>query len=591
MVLPFELTSRFERLPPYPAMQFVDTVIIVIYLVGIIFAGSVFAGRMKSTREMFSANGQSPWWVSGLSGFMTMFSAGTFVVWGGIAYRFGLVAVAINMCYGIAALLVGWFVAGRWRKLGVASAAEFLQLRFGGSVVQFYTWFQGTIGLCSIGGAVYALSKMVCALIPLPEGHLLADAATGQLSVPLTSITLCLLVIIITYVGGLWAVLMTDVLQFVILLVSVVFVVPLILGEVGGWGQFWSNAPEGFAALTTDDFTWWFLTGWVLIHFFKIGGEWAFVQRYTCVPTSQDAKKAALLFGVMYLVSPMFWMIPPLVYRVINPHADHEQAYILACQLVLPPGMLGLMIAAMASATASMATTQINVFAGAFTTEYYQRFINRAASEARLVGVGRIFTVLLGLMVMVAALLIPRYGYTRFVIDVSTLMTGPLVLPTIWGLFSRKIDLKAVWITTFVGFATAVVVKFGFATDGFLTGISGLGAIEAWIEVNRRTADLVAGILVPFLVLVLIELGYRTEAAGWQRVETTTQSFSHQLVQNPLALPAKMVAITLGVLAFVMGSLILVDSSEASILAIFATTLLLLAIGLWTLVRRHEPEP
>ena len=591
MVLPFELTSRFERLPPYPAMQFVDTVIIVIYLVGIIFAGSVFAGRMKSTREMFSANGQSPWWVSGLSGFMTMFSAGTFVIWGGIAYRFGLVAVAINMCYGIAALLVGWFVAGRWRKLGVASAAEFLQLRFGGSVVQFYTWFQGTIGLCSIGGAVYALSKMVCALIPLPEGHLLADAATGQLSVPLTSITLCLLVIIITYVGGLWAVLMTDVLQFVILLVSVVFVVPLILGEVGGWGQFWRNAPEGFAALTTDDFTWWFLTGWVLIHFFKIGGEWAFVQRYTCVPTSQDAKKAALLFGVMYLVSPMFWMIPPLVYRVINPHADHEQAYILACQLVLPPGMLGLMIAAMASATASMATTQINVFAGAFTTEYYQRFINRAASEARLVGVGRIFTVLLGLMVMVAALLIPRYGYTRFVIDVSTLMTGPLVLPTIWGLFSRKIDLKAVWITTFVGFATAVVVKFGFATDGFLTGISGLGAIEAWIEVNRRTADLVAGILVPFLVLVLIELGYRTEAAGWQRVETTTQSFSHQLVQNPLALPAKMVAITLGVLAFVMGSLILVDSSEASILAIFATTLLLLAIGLWTLVRRHEPEP
>ncbi|MGY8718903.1 MAG: sodium:solute symporter family transporter, partial [Verrucomicrobiia bacterium] len=390
---------------------------------------------------------------------------------------YGFVAVAINMCYGVAALFVGWFVAGRWRAMGVSSAAEFLQLRFGGAVVQFYTWFQGAVNIGSLGGAIYALSMIVAALTPLSDGHLLADAATGHLSVPLTSIILCLIVIAITFAGGLWAVLMTDVLQFVILVVSVLFVVPLILAQVGGWNAFIDQTPEGFTSMVADDFTGWFLTGWIIIHFFKIGGEWAFVQRFTCVPTSRDAKKAAYIFGAMYLISPLFWMIPPLVYRVINPDADHEQAYILACQAVLPPGMLGLMIAAMASATASMATTQLNVFAGAFTTEVYQRFINRTAADAQVVRVGRIVTVILGCVVVASSLLIPRYGYTRFILDITTLITGPLVLPTIWGLFSRKIGMSAVWTTAIVGFLSALVVKFGFSTHGFLVDVSFLSSL------------------------------------------------------------------------------------------------------------------
>ena len=197
-------------------MQSIDYIVIILYILGIIGAGMVFAGRMKSSREMFSAGGQAPWWVSGLSAFMTMFSAGTFVIWGGIAYRYGAVAIFINLGYGVAALLIGWFVAGHWRKLGVDSASEFLRIRFGESIVQFYTWFKGTVGLFAMGGSVYALSKIICALIPLSEGHLLLDPATGHLSVAFTSIALCIIVIIITFVGGLWAVLMTDVLQFVI---------------------------------------------------------------------------------------------------------------------------------------------------------------------------------------------------------------------------------------------------------------------------------------------------------------------------------------------------------------------------------------
>jgi len=236
-------------------MQTTDYAVIALYVIGILAAGLVFAGKMKDSREMFSAGGRSPWWVSGLSGFMTQFSAGTFVVWGGIAYRYGMVAIVINLGYGVAAMLVGYFVAGRWRNLGVDSAAEFLRLRFGGSVVQFYTWFKGGATLFTMGGGVYALSKIVCVLVPLSTGHVLADPETGYLSVPIASVALCAMVILFTFIGGLWSVLMPDVLQFVIITVSVVFAVPLIVAEVGGVRAFLSQAPDGFTSPVAADFT------------------------------------------------------------------------------------------------------------------------------------------------------------------------------------------------------------------------------------------------------------------------------------------------------------------------------------------------
>ena len=571
-------------------MGVTDYIVILLYILGIIGAGMVFTSRVKNAKDMFAAGGQSPWWVSGLSGFMTMFSAGTFVIWGGIAYRYGFVAVAINMCYGVAALLVGWLLAGYWRKLGVNSAPEFLQLRFGASIVQFYTWFQGTIGIFAIGGAIYALATIVCALVPLPETHLLADPGTGLLSVPFASVVLCLIVILIACSGGLWAVLMTDVLQFIILVVSVVFVVPLILQKAGGWSAFIEQVPAGFTSPVASDFTWWFLSGWIIIHFFKIGGEWGFVQRYTCVPSAKDARKSAILFGIMYLVSPLFWMLPALVYRVLEPGVDFEQAYILSCQLVLPSGMMGLMVAAMASATASAATTQLNVFAGAFTTEVYQALIKKDASDQHLVFVGRIFTIILGGIVIAGSLLIPRYGYTSFIIDLTTLLTGPLVLPTIWGLFSKKIGIKAVWITTLLGFVVAVIVKFGFSANGFLSGIGFLDPLSGWVSTNMRLADLTAGIIVPLIVLLFLELFSTRDQAGYQRVEVSKQIFQETIIVESSALPARMIAITLTVIGVMMMILSFTNQKEGAVLLTFSGILFAIATIIYLAIRRSRGE-
>ncbi|MDP0501804.1 MAG: sodium:solute symporter family protein [Verrucomicrobiota bacterium JB022] len=578
-----------------------DYFVILLYVIGLIAMGASFISRNKSSQEMFAAGGQSPWWVSGLSAFMTMFSAGTFVVWGGIAYRYGFVAVAISLCYGVAALIVGATLAGVWKRIGVNSAAEFLQLRFGNSIVQFYTWLQGLINLFTMGGSVYALSVIVCTLVPLGIDHPLADPATGNLSVTYTSIFICGVVILITFGGGLWAVLMTDVLQFIILTVSVIVVVPLILMQAGGLGSMLTEAPEGFWQPVAQDYTWWFLTGWVVVHYFKIGGDWTFVQRFLCVPTEKDARKSTYLFGIMYLVSPIFWMLPPMAYRLVSPipeglspsevNALGERAYILACQQVLPVGMMGLMVAAMTSATASMVTTQLNVYAGAFTNEFYRNLINPQASEKRLVAMGRIFTVALGMMIVAGAMIIPRAGtYTGYIISLTAMLTGPLVLPTIWGLFSRKISLKTAWAATIIGGSAAVVAKFGLSAGGFLD-VELLRPITSLVQHNQNVTDLVVGSVTALLVLGLSEALGREEAPGYRKIQAHAAQAKVLAADNPIVaslLPAKLCAWSVLVLGAVMTVLAVTVAQKVAVLLTFAAMLFLLGGAIWYGVRRVE---
>lgn len=572
-------------------MVLLDLIVFGLYLAGLLVMGMFFVRRMKTTGEMFAAGGQSPWWLSGLSAFMTMFSAGTFVVWGGIAYKFGLVAVAICMCYGVAALLAGWLLAGLWKSLGVQSAAEFLELRFGNSIVQFYTWLQGTIGIFGMGGSIYALSVLVCALVVLPEGSMFADPETGRLSVTLMSLAICAVVVVITFGGGLWAVLMTDVMQFIILTVAVVVVVPMLFLETGGMQAFISKSPEGFFSPVAGDFTWWFLAGWVAVHFFKVGAEWAFVQRFVCVPTPRDARKSTYLFGVMYLVSPIFWMLPPMIYRTLDPGADPEQAYILACKLVLPAGMMGLMIAAMSSATASMVTTFLNVYAGAFTTEVYRRYFRPLASERELVMAGRGITLLLGLVVLAGALIIPATGsYTGYILTTAAIFSGPLMLPTIWGLFSRKIGLRTLWVSTAAGIGVAVFVKFGLGDGGWIAHLPWLQPLAQLAQINARVTDLVIGSLVPLLVLAAAEVIERHPHPGWERLRAFSTAAKEQAPAQSSALPALLCGWSVTAIATLMAVLAVLDREDTLILAASALILFCVAGMIFVLSRMAGKE-
>ncbi len=538
---------------------------------------------------MFVAGGQSPWWVSGLSGFMTMFSAGTFVVWGGISYRLGLVGISICLGNGIGVLLAGYFLAGHWRRLGVTTAAEYFELRFGEAAVRFYTVFNVIYKMVAIAVALYSIAVLICALSPLPEGAPFRDAATGHLSVSWAIVLCGTIVVAYTVAGGLWAVLMTDVLQFLVLTLCVLIVVPLAFGQTGGMRGVIETAPPRFFAPVAGEFTWWFLIGWVAIQFASVGGEWAFVQRFLCVPTARDAKKGAYLFGLLYLVSPFIWMAPPMLYRVVNPEADPEQAYILACEAVLPSGMVGLMVAAMFSATASMVDSQLNVFAGVLTRDFYHRLLRPESTEEHLVFVGRVIAILLGGVLIAGTLAVPWIGGAeQTALGIAALLIGPLMLPTIWGLFSRRIGSRAVWLTVAISFAASGFIKFGLAQGGWCEGSESLAWLTGWVQHHVRSVETLATVVVPLLVLVALELLGSGVDRGWIRMTAQIDSQRHVVAPRSSTLPARMVAWSMGILGSVMAILAVLDQEQWRVLATFSASLLAITAGFVIYVRWHR---
>lgn len=121
-------------------MEILDYITIAVFAAGIMFVGSLFSSTGKNMKSFFAGGGNVPWWISGLSLFMGFFSAGTFVVWGSIAYSMGFVAVTIQLTMAAAGFAVGLLIAPRWNKTGCLTAAEYITRRYGASTQKLYTY-------------------------------------------------------------------------------------------------------------------------------------------------------------------------------------------------------------------------------------------------------------------------------------------------------------------------------------------------------------------------------------------------------------------------------------------------------------------
>jgi len=570
-------------------MTGIDWIIIGLYCLGLLAVGAIFARSNKNASDMFVAGRSSPWWLSGISAYMTMFTAGTFVVWGGLTYEYGLVGAVICSMYGIAAFLAGRFFAGKWRETNLSTPAEFVTVRFSKKAFNFHTAYRGAY-LAMSGLALYAVAVMLCPLMPLGDGHFLQDPATGALSVDWACVILAAIVVGYTMIGGLWAVLMTDMLQFVVLSLCVVLVVPMIITQAGGFDTITANLPKGFLRPTVPGYTWIVLGGWMLVNSFQLGAEWQFVQRHLCVHTGKDAKKGMYLFGWLYLVTPIFWMAPPFIYRSMNPNADPQEAYILACKSVLPAGMIGMMIAAMFSATASSLSSALNVFAGVLTDDIYRR-LKPNATDAQTLRAGRVFTALIGLYMVAGALILPRLGsYRDVIILVGSLINPAILLPIIWGLFSRRVGARAVWSTLVAGVGAGLLLKFGFSETGWFSGLDAFAGFVEFVKNRPRESDLIIGVIVPVTVLTIAEFRGTNHCPGWKRLQSATAA---AVVEEapPLAsssrMPSKIMAGSLGILGLAMLALIPLSGDQWKPIAAMATLLsIICSLFVFNLVKK-----
>jgi SSS family solute:Na+ symporter len=460
----------------------IDTTVIALFSTFILFIGLLFARTGRNLKSFFAGGESVPWFIGGLSLFMSFFSAGTFVAWGSIAYQWGWVAVTIQWTMCIGGLVTGLYLAPRWKATGALTAAEFIKDRLGPTVQKIFIYIFLVVSLFIKGSVLYPVARLV-------------SSSLGYPLVPCT-IVLGLFMIAYTAVGGLWAVMVTDILQFVVLTAAVVIIVPLSFQAAGGADAFVNNAPEGFFSLTGGEYSSGFILAFAVYHIFQIGGNWAFVQRYTSVESPKSARKVAYLFAALYLISPVIWMLPPMIYKTINPSLqglEAENAYLMVCKLVLPPGLIGLMLTGMYFSTSASANTTLNVASAVFTNDIYKGMIRPTASDSLLMRVARLSSWVFGLGMIGIALLVPYIGgMVEVVLSIGAITVGPLLAPPIWALVSKRLTGKATLVITLGSLAVNIFFKM------ILPLITG-GKLS-------RAGEMTLGVGLPVLLLGIFEL-------------------------------------------------------------------------------------
>lgn len=466
---------------------YIDTAIIFIFSAFVLSIGMLFARTGRNLKSFFAGGEAVPWFIGGLSLFMSFFSAGTFVAWGSIAYKHGWVAVTIQWTMCIGALVTGLFLSPRWRATGNLTAAEFIRERLGENVQKFYIGIFTLVSVFIKGSVLYPVAKLVSVSLGYPLFE--------------STIVLGLFMISYTAVGGLWAVMVTDILQFVILTAAVFILLPLSLDQVGGFTNFTQQVPDDFFKLLNGEYTLGFVLAFVAYHIAYIGGNWTFVQRYTSVDSPKSARKVAFLFAGLYLISPMIWMLPPMIYRAINPDLtglDTENAYLLICQKVLPPGLLGLMLTGMYFSTSASANTTLNVVSAVFTNDIYKGFIKPEASDRQLIRVARLSSWSFGLGMIGIALLVPAAGgIVEVVLSISAISGGPLLAPPLWALFSKRLNGKTTFWITLIGLSVNLFFKI-------------LSPLLLDFKLSRALETII-GIGLPLLLLLAYELYARSK--------------------------------------------------------------------------------
>nr|WP_233166770.1 sodium:solute symporter family protein [Pedobacter sp. ASV2] len=456
-----------------------------------IFALLIFAIGLTFTRvgskngqAFFEAGGETPWWINGLSLFISYFSAGTFVVWGSIAYKYGVVANAIQLTMAISGFIVMLFIAAKWKKTGVATAAEFIGKRFGDKEKQFYTYMTLLLSLFTTAAVLYPVGKMVHVATDLPVNTCI--------------LIIGLIIVLYTAAGGLWAVLVTDVVQFVILSAAVVIVIPIAFAQIGGFDNLIAKAPAHFFEPFNDDYTYGFMLAFIVYQTFYIGGNWSYVQRYTSVKDEKNSKKVAGIFTILYFVSPVIWMLPPMIYRIINPNLQGlqtEDAYMMLIQKVMPAGLIGLVLAGMVSATSSKANTTINMAATVFAQDIYKNLMRPSASEKQVIWMARLFTLIFGVLTILVAMWIPSAGgIVEVVLSTASIAGGALFAPIIWTLFSKRQT----------GLSVVTVTISSLIINLFFKVIS-----PSLFDLKlSRTMETVLGVGIPIGLLLIFEFYY-----------------------------------------------------------------------------------
>ncbi|QDS98208.1 sodium:solute symporter family transporter [Adhaeretor mobilis] len=477
-----------------------DWLVIAGYALGMIGVGWYYSRRTKTTDDYLLGGRTMKPWAVGLSLFATLLSTLTYLAMPGEMIQHGPMILAQLAAYPFIVLVVGWLMIPFFMKLQVTSAYEILELRLGAGVCLLGSFFFLSLRLMWMAMIIYATTSKV--LIPL--------LGWDPSAIPYACAVLGVVTVIYTSMGGIRAVVLTDVVQTFILFGGAVLTMVIITVHLGGvdawwpteWAATWDPPKLWFdpgsrvtiAAAFTASFTWYICTA---------GSDQMAIQRYLA---TRDVKAARRMFaisvGTSGLVTAFLGILgfALLAYFQSRPWmlADGQTIASSADMLLprfillgLPVGISGLVVAALLAAAMSSLSSGINSSCSVITVDLVDRFRRDKKSETDHVRLAKYVSWLVGAAVVVLSCyagLVPG-NLLEATFKVANLLVAPLFVLFFMAMFVPWATSLGTLLAAGASTATAIGIAF--------YGIFDLGFL--WIMPGSLLAGIVTGMLLSLL--------------------------------------------------------------------------------------------
>jgi Na+/proline symporter len=438
----------------------VDYGLIALYFAAIIAVGFYAARKNKNTDEYFRAGGQVPWVLAGLSNWVSGFSAFMFVAAAGYTYRVGIGAVVVFTTATWAYLIGYFFFAPLWRRARLTSPLQFLTRRYSPSTTYFYSVTAIVPQIVGIGQGLYILCIFVSTALGF--GNRTFEFAGLEMSgIQLSILAVGTVMVLYTVIGGLWAAVLSDAVQSIIIVVMTVIIFPvsyLYLGESAGGGliagfkRMLSEVPEGYlTSLNGTSGNFWFLSAFLISNTLGYNVAWHLAQRYYSVPDERGARKMALLCAALSFFGPLLWILPVMAARVIFPDMGAlwptlkepaEASYVSLALFLLPHGLIGFVVSAVLSATLGQANDAFNWLSATITRDVYaplhRRVRGTVPGDRHQLNFARLTMFVVGALGITVAFYIPRFGGAfEFALHYHSLIAA-FMMPVALGMIFRR---------------------------------------------------------------------------------------------------------------------------------------------------------